>query len=188
MNTSPIWLFRVIEGQKEKSPAAVKLTGLKNENEVSMTNQLTDDKEGFASIEGPELPLVKQGIYKFVFVSYETVRLFGGKSPKLILWFRIVSEGEHFGVTLPRYYNVKRIIGKPRKNGDFSIGRNSNFAREYAELFSIPRRLDRMPMTIFKNKMIKGKSKTVTSGFNQKKIHKTLQYSVISELLEVHEL
>ena len=147
-----------------------------------------NEKDGYGSIEGDELPLVKQGIYKIVFVSYETAKLFNGKSLKLILWFRIVSEGEYFGIILPRYYNVKRIIGQPMKNGNFSITRNSNFVREYVDLFGLPHRLDRIPMTAFKNVIFKAATRTVTSGFNQKKIHKSLQYSVISELLEVHEL
>ena len=153
-----------------------------------MTNKTTNDNEGFARIEGPELPLVKQQKYNLVFVSYETARLFSGKSLKLVLWFRIVSEGEYHGIVLPRYYNVKRIIGKPEKSGNFSVGRGSNFAREYVDLFGWPKRLDRMPMTVFNNKIFTGKVKTTTNGYNQKKIHKSLQYSVISDLLEVKEL
>ena len=43
-------------------------------------------------------------------------------------------------------------------------------------------------MSNFKKNIIVGKVKTVTTGYNQAKIHKQLQYSVISELIKINKL
>lgn len=150
-----------------------------------MGQQSDDGKLGCGRIDGEQRPLVKQQVYDLAFGYYETVKLFGGRSPKLVLWFRIVTPGEYFDVVLPRYYNVKRVIGTPAKNGDFKVGQNSGFLREYVTLFHMPHRADRIPMSVFPKHLYKGKVKTVVRGFNQRKIPKQLQYSVISELIEV---
>jgi len=138
-------------------------------------------------IDGEKPPCIKQGVYDLAFEYYETIMLYG-RAPKLVLWFRIATEGEFFGTRLPRYYNVKRIMGKPRKSGDFRVGWKADFIREYVNLFSMPQRIDRLAITVFKRHFIRGKVKTVTNDLKQRVIPEELQYSVIQELREVKKL
>lgn len=138
-------------------------------------------------IDGEKPPLVKPGIYDFAFDYYETILLFG-RAPKLVLWFRIMQMGEYNGLRLPRYYNVKRIVGKPHRNGDFRVGWKADFIREYVNLFSLPQRIDRIAMAGYKKYIIRGKVKTVTNDLKQRGIPKPLQYSVIQEIRGKKEL
>lgn len=143
-----------------------------------------------ALIAGKAPPLVEPGEYDLVLVDYETSRMFG-KAEKLALNFRIVTQGPHFGEVVSRYYNVKRIIGKPAKGGRFQVARGSNFLFEYMTIFEHlgqPKRLDRVPMSHFENNIIIGRVKTVVKNYNQRKLPHALQYSVIEELLRVKEI
>jgi len=146
-----------------------------------------EDSNKHEIIEGAAPPHIKSGVYDLVFDFYETVLLLG-RAPKLVLWFRIANEGESFGTRLPRYYNVKRIIGKPRRSGDFRIGWKADFIREYVSLFGMPQRLDRIAMGGFKNHLIRGKVKTVTNDLRQRDIPEPLRYSVIQELRGIKKL
>jgi hypothetical protein len=148
---------------------------------------IPSNKEGEGQIDWSGPPLVPNGIYDVGFVSYSTAYMFN-KVPKLVLNFRILDFGEHNGKVLPRYYNVKRIKGRPRKNGDFKVGRRSDFVHEYATLFGLPRRLDRVSMTPFKSVIIKAKVEVVTSDYKQRQMPEALKYSKIAELREVVEI
>ena len=130
-------------------------------------------------------PLVRPGLYQMAFVDFKTAMMFMGKAPKVIMTFRIVTMGEFFGIELNRYYNVKRIYGKPQRHGRFKPSSQGDFLREYMTLFNGKvSRLDRIPMSFFENVLIEGKVETVTRS-RGKDIPKQLQYSVINELRRV---
>ncbi len=130
-------------------------------------------------------PLIKPGVYELAFVEYRTAIMFCGKALKLIMDFRIISMGEYFELVVPRYYNVKRVIGKPQRNGRFKCGKKGAFLREYLTLFpNLVARPDRVPMSAFENVIIEGKIGTVTRSRNRE-IPKPLQYSCVSELRRV---
>jgi hypothetical protein len=139
-------------------------------------------------IDGDRPPLVAAGIYDLAFVHYETVRLYGGRAEKIALWWRIVSLGTVNGVVLPRYYNVKTLVGKPGKGGRFRIGWKSDFVREYALLYGLPSRLDRIAMTRFHDSVVVGRVRGVSRDYRDREIPKDLCYSVVGELLKVKEL
>ena len=153
-----------------------------------MDDSKISESMGSGQVVGPQIPLLKNGQYDLAFDYYETVKLFGGRSKKLALWFRVISNGEEFESILPRYYNVLEIKGKPQRGGDFKVGRNSNFFREYVRIFNLPKRLDRIPMTAFQNVIIIGDVRTVNFGYDQKKLPTSLRYSVIDELKKVKEI
>jgi hypothetical protein len=139
----------------------------------------------YGVLDGDRPPLILPGVYDFRFDYYETKVLFG-RTPKLVLWFTIVSFGDYFDrVRLPRYYNLAKLIEKPRKWGRFKPGFKSDFLREYATLFSMPLRLDRIPMSAFEKVVVVGKVRTVSTGAKQEKIPTALQYSVIGQLVEI---
>src|SRR5665213_736967 len=123
----------------------------------------------FTGIEGERPALVTPRVYDLKFEYFETARMFG-RALKLILWFSIAETGDDFQKTVARYYNITRIIGTPQRDGAFKVGFRSDFLREYATLFGMPLRLDRIPMSNFKGCFVTGKVKTVTTGRNQQEI------------------
>ena len=136
------------------------------------------------SFDGEKPALVDDGTYSVVFEYYETIK-FNGKYPKLAIWFHIIDSGSFFEMRIPGYYNVKTIQGKPRRWGSFKTGWKSDFTRQYARLFELPQRLDRMPMSGFKDCIIKARIRTVCKDYKQRKIADSLKYSVIDELIKI---
>ena len=130
-------------------------------------------------------PLVEPGEYAMVYVTRFTTYVH--KTPKLAIRFRIVEHGECFGIELERWFNCKRLIGKPGKNGGFMPPRHGGFLIEYCTLFPLEltrnSRLDRVSFKPFKNSIIVGKVKTVKRNSQQRNIPEPLQYSTIKELL-----
>lgn len=142
---------------------------------------------GFGGVTGTQIPFVKPGVYDLSFRYYETVKLFGGTAEKLAIWFEVVSIGSANGLILPRYYNAK-IKGKACNGGNYTVSRSSSFLREYVTCFGMPHRLDRIPMSNFKNVILLGEIKIVTKGYQQDVIPKPLQYSVIKKLTGIKKL
>ena len=138
---------------------------------------------------GGELPLVPDGKYDLGFLDYFTALKYG-RSPKLVVRFKIIEMGDYFDVELSKYYNVNRLIGKPGRHGDFQVGRMSKFLREYVTLFPDQpiERIDRIPMSRFQNVIVRGSVRTVFHGSDQRKIPKPLQYSVVGDLIKVKRL
>lgn len=144
-----------------------------------------NNPEMFAEMEGEGPALVPPGVYELRFDWHETAVMFG-RAPKLVLWFTIISFGPYFDIVkLPRFYNIRKVIGRPARNGRFKAGHKSNFCREYYRLFRPPTRLDRIPMTPFERHIILGRVRTVTKGSDQKEIPDGLQYSVLEELVGI---
>ena len=141
---------------------------------------------GFAQIEGERPSLLPPGTYDVTFVGFSTFVLFG-RASKLNLQFKVVSMGEHFEKPISRYYNVTRLIGRPGPNGRFKVGFSSDFIRDYCRLFPVPARLDRIPMSSFEKHVFSAKVRTVNMGSQQEPIPAGLQYSVISELMEIKQ-
>ena len=133
-------------------------------------------------------PLVEPGEYLMAYVGRYTTYLHG-QSPKLALKFRIVEPGDAFEVELERWYNCKKLIGKPGNNGGFVPPRHGEFLLEYTTLFPLAltrhTRLDRISFTPLKNTVITGRVDTVKRNSKQKKLPDALQYSTIRELLKV---
>lgn len=144
------------------------------------------ENECLVEIVGEQPPLIEPGKYKLAYLRHETVMLYG-RAPKLVVWFRVVSLGPYFETVLPRWYNVKCLVGKRGKNGRFKIGRKSDFLREYLncfqDRFAETGRLDRIPVSHFKNTIFEGDVRTVKKSSSGGNIPKLLRYSVISRLI-----
>ena len=142
-------------------------------NVVRICEQISDR----SYLTGEETALIPDAKYQFAFVQYETKRLC---APKLVVWWRIITHGEHYGVVLPRYYNVNRLIGRAGAKGNFKVGKKSAFTRDWARIFlEEPNRLDRFPMDKLKNIMVEGVTKTVIKDANQTPLAPCSYYSVI---------
>ncbi len=142
-----------------------------------------------AEIVDDEYQYIKPGKYELSYLRHETAFMFK-KAAKLVMWFQIITQGEYFGLAVPRFYNVNRIIGKPQKNGRFKVGRRSDFFHEYDELFKAPdRRLDRLSVYgKFSKVIVIGRIDTVKQNYRQRKLSESSRYSVIKELIEVKHL
>ena len=153
----------------------------------------TESKAGKRATKGKGLtidelsPLIEPGDYMMAYIGRHTAYLHG-RTPKLALNFRIVDPGPFFEVELERWYNCKRLVGKPGKNGNFLPPVNGSFLMEYANLFPTvltrKSRLDRVSFLPFKNTVLTGRVETVKRNSTQKELPEVLQYSTIRELLK----
>ena len=141
---------------------------------------------GYAALEGERPSLVPPGTYDVSFCGFSTFVLFG-RASKLNVQFKIMTMGEHFEKRVSRYYNVTRLIGRPGPNGRFKVGFTSDFLRDYARLFPVPNRLDRIPMSSFERHIFAAKVRTVDKGAQQEAIPDALRYSVIAELIGIKQ-
>ena len=142
--------------------------------------------ECLVEIDGEQPPLIEPGRYKLAYIRHETVMLYG-KAAKLVVWFRVVTFGPYFETVLPRWYNVKCLVGKQGKNGRFKVGHKSDFLREYLncfeDQFAKNGRLDRVPVGNFEGVILRGEVRTVTKNSSGHNIPNLLKYSVISRLI-----
>lgn len=137
-----------------------------------------------ATIENELPPKVRPGFHTVMLDSFQTALMFQGKAPKLICYFTIVSTGD-FGKRVPRFYNVKRIIGNPSKGGRFQAAATGDLAREFYSLTGYGgNRLDRLPMTLMNGLTIQAEIETVTHA-RGRAIPEPLQYSKVARLIKV---
>ena len=172
--------IRGLGGGKDKS-----ISDEKYNTPAEDCNAVTRFPQG--TITGAKPAKIKPGEYDLAYRYFETSKLMGGRVSKLAVWFKVVSMGESFDALLPRYYNVQ-LIGKPGKYGAFKVGWKSDFIREYAALFGLPTRKDRIPMGRFERVIIRGAVRNVSKSFRQDDIHPDAQYSVIDKLIKVREI
>ena len=123
-------------------------------------------------------PLVPDDKYEFVYARHKYVLSFGGK-PKLFMWFRITSLGEHHGKELPRFYNVRT------SNKRYSPPRNGVLTREMRQLFGNSLKARGLPLQQLKESVLLGITRTVNTDSRQKNLHMANRYSVIDEFLRV---
>jgi hypothetical protein len=124
--------------------------------------------------------VLEHGYYEFILS--KSWKGFVFRSAKLILTFRIITEGPYFGKHLYRCYNIKGL----NKRGEIiPKGWHSDFVREYSALFGKPRRLREIGVRAFKNKILRGTVRTVEKDRKQRLLPDSLKYSVIDEFTEV---
>lgn len=127
---------------------------------------------------------IPEGIYELAFVNYETRIIFGRK---VILWFSVVKPEEYGGVIVPCYYNVNKHIGPQMEGGKFEVGRNRKFVRDYLNIFKDIEDPSDIDIENYHGKIVIGRVITVKQGSQKEKIPKCLQYSRVSEIIELKE-
>ena len=121
--------------------------------------------------------LIVPGDYELVCHSHSVERVF--KRETLVVWFSV--EDYQGGVILPRYYTigVRELRGKRQIAGK----RRGDLVTEFALLFGTRGwRIDRIPVSWFKDVHAVGRVRTVTEGYDKKEVKNP--YSVIAELKE----
>ena len=135
------------------------------------------------AIGGEPLVVIPPGLYDLKYKYHETKLYGSGKAPKVVIRFEIVGP-DHRGTTLPCYYAVESLCGKPSKYGRFRLaGFKSRFLRDYATVFVEPGRLDRATPRHYKGRIIQGEVVTVKKGWDGHDIPRSLQYSKIESLI-----
>jgi len=130
---------------------------------------------------GDEPVCIPPGIYLLRFHDWETVNYFN-RQPKVVCRFTVCSEGAWFGAKLTRWYNVKALVGKPRRHGRFKVAWGQDLAREYLPLVSVVRRKDGIALSKLKPLLLEGTIETVIADRRQRALHPLLQYSVIRQI------
>ena len=94
--------------------------------------------------------------------------------------FRIITFGPHFETILHRHWNLKSYS---KSKGTFTVGWHSDFMREYARLFGLPRHQKHLSMAAFKGVVIIGVVETVTRDSQRQPLPEDLYYSVIRRII-----
>lgn len=124
-------------------------------------------------------PLLKPGIYTGVLDHHQTdASAFGGK-PKVYMIFTLMDPGV-FGIRVFRAYNVKAIVGRPKRNGAFQCSRRQDLTLHLANLSSVERP-DRISLAQFRGREMKLKLRTVKMDYRQRLLPRSLRYSVVDE-------
>jgi hypothetical protein len=118
-------------------------------------------------------PLVEENYYEVQCVDWNRGFYRGGE--KLYVKFKIVSSGKYLGVCLIKPYNFY----DPLKRG-------SNLYKDLVKLSGVRANKGvRLPLKIFKNKLLKVRVETVTRDCKQTKYDEHQQYSVVREIISV---
>ena len=132
--------------------------------------------------------LIPDDRYLVNFIYYRTKFMLQG-IPKIELWFEICDENNNYnGLYIPKWYNCTECK-QPRENGNFKVGRRSNFSIDFIRLFNYEiKRRDRAPMSYFKKHYYLIETETVTTNFQQKKYPDQLKYSKVKQIIKAIEL
>ena len=126
--------------------------------------------------------LIEPGNYAAVMIDWKVNYSGYFKKHSLLMHFRIVELGEFYGVVLPAWLNVKPSKGKTT----VKAGWRSNFLRMYQETFNIKLgRNDRIPMSRFRDVLLRVEVETVGKDTNGKPLAKINQYSRVKRSLAV---
>jgi hypothetical protein len=131
--------------------------------------------------------LIEPGAYEATLLDCQTWMFFNGKSPRTILLWRIVTMGPAFAMTLPGYYAVRAIVGKPRRRGHFQIGPKSRLARDLAAMTGWRPPFNCVPIEDLADKVFRVRVETVGRDAEQEELAPSARYSVVRRVLGVAE-
>lgn len=126
-------------------------------------------------------PMVAPGEYEAVYVHHETQRVF--MTPKLFVWFRLVTPGPAYDVMVYRAYRVKKLTTKAGKNGGFVASRMSDIYHDLGRILDIRLRPDRVSAAALRGIMCRVRVRKVVRDYKGRAIPEWDQYSVVDALL-----
>ena len=128
------------------------------------------------------MPHIADGEYEAVYKCHEVFVMYGG-AQKLRTMFQIADQSEYSGVLVPKFWSIK-IVNK--KNGSWSAGSRSAFARDFCSLFpDFNPRKERVSMSRLKGKLVSIRVVTVDKDRAGRPIPEYLRYSKIKEITHV---
>jgi hypothetical protein len=148
-------------------------------------------------VEGLDYPLIPEGQYEAVLVSYETNLRFSKKNNrekkvrqggKIYFHFHVdpynnAGLGQE-KVILFMAFNAKEIILPVGKNGVFKVGARSNYAKLFNKLFPGDAKDQRVSPKNLMKKSLTVKVRTVTTNEKQKRLAEHERYSIVGDILE----
>ncbi|MCH9026680.1 MAG: hypothetical protein IIA05_06130 [Proteobacteria bacterium] len=123
------------------------------------------------------------GEYELRYLYYETAMYFG--NPKVIVHCAIVAPDDCASLLVDRFYNVQRLIGPPRKYGNYVASRNCHLVREFRQVIGEASRRDRISFKTLKGKRLMGELEVVTWDYQNNPLPEENQYSRIAKLVRV---
>ncbi len=153
----------------------VKLNGTNYSAKNQHKQKVKEITDGF-------FPLIPEGEYESVMTDWYTANISG--NDKVILLFTIIDFGEYQNVIVPRFYAVKRVIGKHGFNGKFIAKPRGAFADDYFMMRpDAPRlRKDQIPMTTLQDKPMLITVGDVIKNSKQKQHSEQQKYSVVRKV------
>ena len=126
---------------------------------------------------------VPPGRYTACVESAQTAILFGGRAQKVILTYRILDYGPCFEKRVRGYYAVRHIVGKPRRNGRYSIGPRSRLIRDTAHMIDGRPPTDHFPIEKASKTIVEIELRIVTTA-DGKDLASSMQYVVVDHVVK----
>ena len=140
--------------------------------------QSVDDDS--VSVDGFKPLLPESRWFEARFTGFSTAIIFGAHK---VFWeFAITETGEWFEQKLFRAFRVRKVIGRPAKNGKFVLSAGGEMYETLVRLLDIKQRADRITLRPLRHMLFRVKTRTVRINSKQQPIADHAQYSVISEI------
>ena len=125
---------------------------------------------------------IPKGNYSACIVDASTRLFFFGRSPKVVLTFRILDLGPYFEKLVRGFYAVRRIKGKPRRNGTFEAGPRSRLLRDISKLIDSRPPTDHVPERIIEAAIFEIEVRLVDTVSGEK-LTESMQYAVVDRIV-----
>jgi len=137
------------------------------------------DDDAAIEVEGFKA-LLPEEWFEARFTGFSTAIIFGAHK---VFWeFAITETGEWFEQKLFRAFRVRKVIGRPAKNGKFVLSAGGEMYETLVRLLDIKQRADRITLRPLRHMLFRVKTRTVRINSKQQPIAAHAQYSVISEI------
>ena len=143
-----------------------------------------DDDDDVVAVDGFK-PLLPEGRwFEARFVGHATAIIF--TTHKVFWEFQIVEPGDWFEQRLFRAFRVRKIIGRPAKQGKFVLAAGGDMYDTLVRLLDVKQRADRITIRPLKQMLFRIRTRTVRTNHRQEPIPEHAQYSVIDAIERAH--
>ena len=125
---------------------------------------------------------IPEGLYSACLIDASTRLFFFGRSPKVVLTFRIVDFGPYFKKLVRGFYAVKSLNGKPRHNGKFLAGPRSRLLRDIAKVITSRPPTDHIPMSLIESAILEISIRIVDRAGGED-LPESMQYAVVDRIV-----
>lgn len=141
---------------------------------------VTDQEDDGVAIEGFK-PLLPEGKWlEARFDGHATATIFGAQK---VFWeFTVTEPGEDFEKKLFRAFRVRKVIGRPGKNGKFVLAAGGEMYQTLVRLLDVKLRKDRISLRPLQTMLFRVRTRTVKVNHKQEPLADHAQYSVIDAI------
>ena len=124
-------------------------------------------------LEANDDPLIPPGDYELAYVGHAYLKMFRGRH-KLVMSFRVITQGPHFDTILRRYYNVEK------QGRSYRAPRSGALNREFTSLFGKRSARQGVDWDRLSRVIVLGEVATVKVDAQSQTLDEVNQYSRIS--------